>query len=64
MDLCDGEILYLYGVDCEGCIPSKVVINASVRLLLGAFDDENGNMLLAVMYNILTPEQAMKQLED
>ena len=63
MDFNDGEIRYRLPVDCEGrtSLPDGVM-SKSISLPLRMFD-RYGDGLIAVMYGIKSPEEAIKEAE-
>lgn len=66
LDLSDGEIRYKLLVDCGDdydCMPSPSVIKRS--LLFPAHSVQKyGDALLAVMYGLKTPQQAVEEAEN
>ena len=63
MDFDDGEICYRYNIDCTDrtSLPNQL-LNTSLNAPLSKIE-EYGDGLIAVMYGIKSPEEAIKDIE-
>lgn len=62
MDYRDGEIRYKCYVECEDQIPSQAVVRESIYVP-GKLFTHYGDGLLAVMFGMQTPEEAIEAIE-
>ncbi|HWT76639.1 MAG TPA: hypothetical protein VN258_18220 [Mobilitalea sp.] len=63
MDYSDGEIRYKVFVNCNSFIPSQELIKESI-LTPAVMFDSYGSGLLAVMFGVKTPAEAIEEVES
>lgn len=62
MDYRDGEIRYKIHIPCEDMLPSQAVIKRSIYTPAAMFD-RYGNGIVAVLFGMQSPEEAVKASE-
>ncbi len=62
LDFSDGDIRYKTYVNCDGTVPSFEIVKASIYLPIQMLE-RYGNNLIAVMFGIMTPEDACEAAE-